>query len=253
MTPPAAFHSAADAALAQVEASARGALASPDPEYLHQLRVGLRRLRSALRSFRSILPSKRTKPLRRGLRELSPTLGAARDWDVLRQRLAAARAPADLKARADKKRAKARKKALRAIASKDFARLVADARQLSARRNGRNLPDFAAVSLSRATRKLMKEAKAVNWRDARQRHAVRIRVKRLRYACEFFAAGFPGRDARDYLAALKELQGILGALNDIAVGRRLIGFDADEAALLSRLEAAWGRFARRRAFWPAPT
>lgn len=251
MTPPAAFRSAARAALAQVEVNARGALASHDPGYLHQLRVGLRRLRSALRSFRPILPRKKGKRLRRRLRELSPALGAARDWDVLLQRLSAAQAPADLKARANEKRAKARKRALDAIAAKDFARLVADARQLDPNEDGQSLSQFAAASLSRAHRKLMK-AKAMRWRDAKRRHGVRIRVKRLRYACEFFAPAFPGKEARDYLAALKELQEIMGALNDIAVGRRLIGFDADEAALVSRLEAAWARFERRAPFWRAP-
>lgn len=252
MTPPAAFRSAADAALAQVDANARGALSSPDPEYLHQLRVGLRRLRSALRSFRPILPRKKAKRVQRGLRELSPTLGAARDWDVLMLRLSAARAPAPLKAQAQKRRAKARKKALRAIASRDFARLLADARQLQPKDDRGDLPGLAAASIARAHRKLMRQAKGIHWRDAKRRHAVRIRVKRLRYACEFFAPAFPGKQARDYLAALKALQEILGALNDIAVGRRLIGFDADEAALLSRLENAWMRFAQRPAFWPAP-
>jgi adenylate cyclase len=252
MTPPAAFRSAADAALAQIDANARGALSSPDPEYLHQLRVGLRRLRSALRSFRPVLPRKKSKRVRRALRELSPTLGAARDWDVLTQRLSAARAPDETIARAQKKRAKARKKALGAMASKDFARLLADARQLEVEDDdGRSPQAFAAASLSRAQRKLIKETNAVNWRDAKRRHAVRIRVKRLRYACEFFAPAFPGKQARDYLAAMKELQEILGALNDIAVGRRLIGFDADEAALVGRLEAAWERFEQRAPFWRA--
>ena len=55
-----------------------------------------------------------------------------------------------------------------------------------------------------------------------------------------------------YIAALKALQEVLGALNDISVGRRLIGFEADEAALLRRLGLVWVRFAKRRVFWRAP-
>ena len=251
-SPRSAFDAVLRAALAQIETSARGALSAEDPEYLHQLRVGLRRLRSALRAFRPLLPAKKVKRLRRSLRGLSAELGTARDWDVLLQRLGTARAPAELVARAKKKRAKARSKALRAIASKDFARIVESARQLDAEDDGRSLAEFAAASLGRAHRKLVKEARGTNWHNAGRRHGVRIRVKRLRYACEFFASAFAGKAARDYLAAVKDLQEILGALNDIAVGRRLIGFDADEAGLISRLESAWTRFAQRPPFWRAP-
>ena len=77
------------------------------------------------------------------------------------------------------------------------------------------------------------------------------RVKRLRYASEFFAPAFAARRATPYIGALKELQRILGELNDIAVARRLVAARADEGALLRRLDAAWKRFARRSAFWRA--
>ena len=85
-------------------------------------------------------------------------------------------------------------------------------------------------------------ARASTGATPRRRHALRIRVKRLRYSCEFFAAGVPG-EARDALhrARSKALQDILGELNDIAVGRRLLGFDGDEAALLRRLGPALAR------------
>ena len=43
----------AHAALEQIERNARGVLLADDPEYLHQLRVGVRRLRAALRAFRA--------------------------------------------------------------------------------------------------------------------------------------------------------------------------------------------------------
>ena len=57
--------------------------------------------------------------------------------------------------------------------------------------------------------------------------------------------------ATPYISTLKELQGILGELNDIAVARRLVGARADETELLRRLDAAWKRFARRSPFWRA--
>src|SRR3954469_21288599 len=54
-TPQAAFKAVSLAALTQIESNARGVLLSDDPEFLHQLRVGMRRLRAALRAFRGIL------------------------------------------------------------------------------------------------------------------------------------------------------------------------------------------------------
>jgi CHAD domain-containing protein len=224
-----------------IEVNARGALASEDPEYLHQLRVNSRRLRSALRAFRPILPRKDGKRLRRSLRKLSPALGRARDWDVLAGRIATA---------GNAKRHQAARRAARdAIRSAAFAKMLQRARALRAQDCPQSLARFGAAALSRAHRKLMKAARDIDWSDAAQRHAVRIRVKRLRYTAEFFADAFKG--STPYVSALKELQRILGELNDIAVARRLVAADGDETALLRSLDAAWERFARRPPFWRA--
>jgi CHAD domain-containing protein len=205
-----------------------------------------------LRAFRRILPRKGAKRLIGALRKLSPRLGTARDWDVLVGRLEADDGSAGLLRKARARRATARRAARRAIVSKRFAGIGPAVRGLAAADTRETLAQFAAAALARAHRKLMARAQAADWADAAARHAVRIRVKRLRYSCEFFAPAFPSKRATPYIAALKELQEILGALNDIAVGRRLIGFDADEAALLRRLGAAWPRFAKRPVFWRAP-
>jgi triphosphatase len=247
--PQAAFRSALYEALARIDTSARGMLASDDPEFLHQLRVGQRRLRSVLRAFRKLLMRKDAKRLVRLLRGLSPKLGAARDWDVLVGRLERSAAPVQLLGRARAKRERARERARRAVRSKAFERLLARASALEARDSTDSLARFAAAALERAQRKLRRQD--IDWADAGKRHAVRIRVKRLRYSCEFFASAFPGRRTGAYIADLKALQEILGELNDIAVGRRLLGFEADEAALLRRLGAVWKRFEKRTRFWRA--
>ena len=248
-TPQRAFDAVSKAALAQIEANAHGVLVSDDPEFLHQLRVGQRRLRAALRAFRRIVAKDRTKQLRRCLRSLSPKLGAARDWDVLVERLAAARKTA-LAAKAKGERDSAREIARRAIRSRTFARLVREARAIAPSDTSESLSQFGAAALERAHRKV-RELGRIDWNDAAERHALRISVKRLRYGCEFFAPAFPGRKTMAYVDALKELQEILGRLNDIAVGRRLLGFHSDEAALLRKLKTAWARFLKRPAFWPA--
>jgi len=225
--------------------NARGALSCDDPEFLHQLRVGLRQLRSALRAFRAIVQKKDAKRLKQALRRVSPALGRARDWDVLAERIGPVEG-------AGERREEARRAARRVIASGKFADVVAQARALDAKESSRTLVQFGAAALARAHRKLMNEAHDVEWGNPAQRHAVRIRVKRLRYSCEFFAGAFPARRTTPYVGALKQLQKILGELNDIAVAQRLIGLQADETPLLRRLDAAWKRFATRRPFWRAP-
>ena len=226
-----------------IATNARGALASDDPEFLHQLRVGARRLRSALRAFRPILPRKAARRVRRSLRKLSPALGRARDWDVLIGRFGAGGNATGHQA--------ARREARDALRSDAFHKLLEGARALQAEDSTESLAQFGAAALPRMHRKLMKAARDIGWSDAAQRHAVRIRVKRLRYGCEFFAPAFAARRAAPYIAALKELQRILGELNDIAVARQLIAAQADERALLRGLAAAWKRFARREPFWRA--
>jgi len=65
----------------QIGTNAGGMRGSRDPEYLHQLRVGMRRLRSAIQAFAPLFTD--DKPLKRALRRLAPALGPARDFDVL--------------------------------------------------------------------------------------------------------------------------------------------------------------------------
>jgi triphosphatase len=237
------------ATLEQIELNARGVLVSDDPEFLHQLRVGLRRLRAALRAFRDVLPSKTTKKLKRSLAKLSPKLGAARDWDVLVARIEAQRASPKLLHKAQARRAAARRLARRALVSKGFTGIGPAVRSLKATDSRATLAQFAAGALDRAHRKLVTQADGADWSAASARHALRIRVKRLRYSCEFFAPAFPARRVTPYIAALKALQDILGELNDVVVGRRLLGFVGDEAALLRRLGPAWRALERRPAFW----
>jgi len=99
---------------------------------------------------------------------------------------------------------------------------------------------------------------------------LRIRVKRLRYACDFFAASFAGVLAQPYLKRLAALQDVLGDLNDIAVARRLLAelaprgsapdlasasayvaraLSARERTLVISLQPAWTEFEKRRPFW----
>jgi triphosphatase len=85
---------------------------------------------------------------------------------------------------------------------------------------------FAEEQLQGRLRKVRKRGKDLVRLNAKQRHKLRIQVKKLRYAAEFFGDLFQGKKAvrrqKKFTSALKQLQDGLGDLNDIAVDERLI-------------------------------
>jgi len=272
-----AFATLSSAALAQIAANAAGVERGRDPEYLHQLRVGTRRLRSALRAFRPLLKRKRAAAVEQPFKDMMQVFGAARDWDVFCQTLAETQAPAPLLALARRRRGAARHAARELVGSARFqlAQLAA-LRWLhaspwrSAAARAEPLARFARRSLDRLHAKLLKRARKIDWRDAPQRHAVRIGVKRLRYSCDFFAACFPHQAVSPLLRALSGLQDTLGELNDAAVARGLLEalapkdaaaqlrraaaqvrarLAARERELIASLENDWPAFVRKQPYW----
>ena len=95
------------------------------------------------------------------------------------------------------------------------------AEPLTIARRERRAVEFAAEILDKRAKKISKKVEDIEALDARQRHKLRIAVKKLRYACEFFAGLFESRkqtnERKRFAGILKRLQGSLGALNDIEV------------------------------------
>ena len=263
-----AFAALCAAALAQIGANASGVARGDDPEYLHQLRVGTRRLRSALRAFRPLLKRRRVKVMERPFRDMMRIFGVARDWDVFCQTLVEADAPLPLLRAARRRRAVARRAAREVVKSARFqlAQLGAlrwlhsDPWRSKAPRS-ETFAAFARSSLDRLHRRLLRRARKIDWHDVERRHKMRIRVKRLRYACDFFAPCFPHQSVSPLLGALSALQDTLGELNDLAVARRLLGelrvaapgvkakLAARERELIVSLETNWPPLERKPPYW----
>jgi triphosphatase len=256
------------AALEQIDANAAGAMAGRDPEYLHQLRVGLRRLRSTLRAFHSLLRRRKVAEFDSALREILRALGAARDWDVF---LLLHRDPGLVRA-ARARGAAARRQTRGLLRSTTFLttpRSVLAWAQLAPWRADADPGEPVARFARRALQRLRERvgADAVDWHDAAQRHKVRVRIKRLRYGCECFAPAYPKRKVRPYLKRLRRLQQILGEMNDITVQRTLLRQLAGDARLRKAAAAlraelavrerglsaaaarAWDELEARKPFW----
>jgi CHAD domain-containing protein len=257
-----AFVAVFRASLQQVAHNAAGAASGDDPEYLHQLRVGLRRLRATLRAFREIVPRACARPVLAPLRALAPALGEARDLDVFCARLERhvraggirGGACEALSRCAEERRRAAQQRLRRGLSGKRFAHwLIAAQRWLErapwressevpAGAGRRRLAEQAKRSLKRMGRRLRRAGERLDWSDAAARHGFRIRLKRFRYACEFFRGALPGQRTAKLIGALKRLQDLLGELNDLGVAQRLLRELASDPAL----QSAAGRAARTR-------
>jgi triphosphatase len=231
----------------QVADNADGVLAEDDPEWVHQLRVGTRRLRACLALLRDVVPEHSRATVLGDAQWLARALGPVRDLDVLAtETLPAARSALGSRdrdaqraidafaRRVDAARHEAREAARAAVASPRFTRLVLGTGSLAATpgfgvpatsRAGRVLSGaartFARPWLARRHRKLVRRARGLAKADIDERHAVRLAAKRLRYATEFFAGLFDHVEARAYRRALAALQEALGRQVDVQVGLRL--------------------------------
>ncbi len=234
--------------LQQIAANAPGLLDDNDPEWIHQMRIGTRRLRSCLSLVRPFASSVALDDLFAETRWLADVLGSARDWDVfvretlpplaagVAQDAATAAGLRRLRARADARRRVARASARSAVRSARFQRLLLSGGLLCATRFGAGRPavgseqaevldgradTFAAALLARRRRKLDRRAASLVRASPEERHAARIAAKRLRYVAEFFAPLFPKKRGKAYLEALAAMQDVLGRINDATTALRL--------------------------------
>ncbi len=236
-----AFRSIGYACLQQI-ADNETPLLRDDAEGVHQMRVGLRRLRAAISLFAALLDDPQTETIKTELKWLTGELGPARELEVLlarvvkpvQRRTAGWDAVPKLSRQFARQRTAALMRAREAIESERYRLLkieIAAWLELGAWANPQDdlvrgraelpIETFAAEQLSLRRRKLRKRAKSFAELDARRRHKLRIQAKKLRYATDFFSGLFAGRAASKrrakFITALKAVQDGLGDLNDITV------------------------------------
>jgi inorganic triphosphatase YgiF len=240
-----------ESCLAHVLANQAPARLGRDVEGVHQMRVGVRRLRSALRLFRPVLPAAALRPLEAELRWLGRELGAVRDLDVFVVELlepSCARRPGDkglerLREAAQALRAERQEQLRRALDSARATRFVLQFGRFLARREWRNQPldessarlfaparALAVELLGRRERRVLRLGERIDELAPAELHRLRIELKRLRYASELLGGLYPGRRRDHYLARLPELQDRLGRLVDLATAQAVL------AELLERVD-----------------
>lgn len=220
--------------LAHASANVPAVLEAGDSAGLHQLRIGLRRLRTALSGFGKTLPE--LMALNERAKAIANAVGPARDLDVFLDTLfapaVAQLGPQSgfeiLHGRALRARDKAWAQAVAEIAKPDFAKFQDDvAAAASAKlwsgdgtlKLGSVAPHLLTTHLKRAKKRGHRIVEAT----VPERHALRIALKKLRYTGEFFAPLYKKKAVRSFAGSLKELQDLLGLLNDVAQVRMIVG------------------------------
>lgn len=226
--------------LAQIALNMEAVRALDDPEGPHQLRIGLRRMRSAFSVLSSALESPEATRLGEEARWLGQEVGHVRDLDVLADDIvrSEAQAHADepgLSVLADRlgKQAAELRGHLRKLLGEgraqvfliDLARFVETRGWLvpedlsQTARLAASIDATAHDALNRCWKKARKRARDLENLTAEERHELRKQLKKVRYAVEFFAPLFSPKRVDPFLKRLKKLQTVFGDLNDAAMVR----------------------------------
>lgn len=260
---------------------------SKGPEPVHQMRVAVRRLRSAIKVFRHAVHCPEVDAADKGLKALAAKLAPTRDWDVFVTETGAAVAkvfPAEqrmqrLLGAVERRRRTCHDELREFLDGVEFRRLGVELACLAGGPVSHGTLDdadqsellapleaFAANVLDKRLKRVLQAEEDIAGLEPAALHAIRLQAKRLRYAAEIFAPLYPSKVTHRFLRRLSRLQDQLGALNDGAVAASLLGelassshafaiglvlgfVGARNSETRDRIDKAWRKFHRVEAFW----
>lgn len=256
-----------------------------DVEGIHQMRVALRRLRSVLSAFNNIIPNKAHTRIRQDLKHLARLLGTVRDLDVFELSLSTipqrlnSKLPCDLETPLKQQRQTNLSAVQQFLQDTRYSRLLLLLGKWLTRRSWRYhlqpaqlslleqpISGFAYNSLTTLYKKVIAEQRELQQLSYEERHALRIRIKKLSYGLRFFGNLYSSQRMSTFTQSLSTLQEVLGSLNDIWNALKIIeqleiqnqppgpGFlqgwySSQEVSLLSHLQTAWTDWLAQSPFW----
>jgi CHAD domain-containing protein len=246
-----AFSAILASAIEQIAVSRQTVLHTDDPEGAHQLRIGLRRLRSALRALRPLVDGGSLRAFERTAREIGRCAGMLRDADVLISGIVAPMEQVasnksgfgELGGALVRHRQEKRDEVRSALHGPQWARLqrylTLWPRTLKERHAlDKPITKHARQVLRKAWKKSARLGRRLERLDAENRHEMRKALKELRYQAEFFAPLFDKRVTRHFIEQLKALQDVFGYLNDTRMAQRLFEVEYERQTALNAGRAA---------------
>jgi len=216
-----------------------GVLADWDIEFLHDLRVAIRRTRSGLSLVKQVLPATVVARFKKEFATLGSITGPTRDLDVYlkdRQKYVQ-RLPASLQPGLElffnnlhKQRQTEQKKLVRRLRTKKITALFADWQRCLELEDLHPAPlahlpikEVADPIIHRHHKKVLRSGLNLDTTTPDEEvHNLRIQCKKLRYSMEFFNSLYPPEDLQEVLKHLKKLQDILGVFNDLSVQQTML-------------------------------
>jgi CHAD domain-containing protein len=221
----------------------RCVLARSHEEGIHQMRVAVRRLRSCIALYQRFIPEEQRIYMNGELKWLIGELGPARDWDVFAGEMMAPvvrQLPNEervesLSRHVERHRDDAYTRAQAAVGAQRYIGLVLLLSSWAEGRGWREVGESdttAAIGVKASEiahhllhdtyERMLAAGAGFEQLNSDERHKVRIQLKQLRYATEFFSTLYAKRKVTPYLTAMKSLQDQLGTNNDVDVARKLL-------------------------------
>ena len=256
--------------LSHLQVNDVGILRDDDDEYIHQARVAMRRIRSAIKLFSPVLPMSFVNHWNIIWRDLANELGDARNWDVFCHELLPHLKGAfphhpeieQLEIFAMQQRANAHAKAVASFGSRTYSvklisfaeavmnlqthpeikhrqKMILESQHSPEPIVAEDTKQFATRLLKRRHRRFMKEVLVPN-RNLEQSHLLRLDLKKLRYSVDFFMEIYPKKRISPYMKTLTRAQELLGQMNDLAsaetllASRNLANIDIAQAWIMGR-------------------
>jgi len=275
----------AESCLTQLQGNQDMVLHGTDVEGVHQMRIALRRLRSALKVFGGITRKQSCENMMQELVWMTNVLGDARDLDVfvtqtlppMLQQMQNQPSLVSLAEKAKQDRQQAYSIAREAITSQRYQRLLLTLGDWLENQRWRKqkaaevtVATVAKNMLNKRYKLLKQSGKDLKRAAPEERHETRIAAKKLRYLAEFFAELYPAKSAKPFIKCLAQLQDQLGVMNDISVTSGLVlkimgekpprqlmtakhlidGWNAHRLLpCTSNMDAAWDHLSQQKPFW----
>lgn len=230
-------------------------LDSDEVEGPHQLRIGLRQLRSLLQAFRPIAGKKKLRRLDRSASKLAAITGRLRDADVLLNTIVSDgefsqdRGFSALRQKLVQEREDIRKKVRAKLAGGKMMRLLLKLGALAQspdklisgdKAGNRPVEDIAAAALTKSWNSANRWGRNIEHLSIEERHRMRKCLKTHRYQVDAFASLYPRRLVKPYRKKLKTLQDIFGYLNDVAMAEQLTGSISKDEPKADKIQRACG-------------
>lgn len=226
--------------LRNVQRNEQGVIDDVDTEFLHDLRVAVRRTRSALSLIKDVLDPKLSRRFKKEFKYIGRITGPVRDLDVylLNRGSYTARLPKRLRQGLDfffedlaDRRSQEQRKLVRALRGQHYRQILIDWGTLLDGEEGLPAGKNSAVPISALAGRIIHKRFQRVLRDGgkihagtpdRELHRLRIECKKLRYSLEFFTPLYNQEQIKQLVRQLKMLQNNLGDFNDLSVQQQML-------------------------------